>query len=394
MIVGGLVAEFNPFHKGHAHLIAQLRAQGVTHVVAVMSGAFVQRADAAVCDKWTRAEMALAGGVDLVLELPVPFALAPAPRFAAGGVGTLAALGCVERLGFGSECGDTARLEAAAAALVSEDFRAALQRKLESGVTFAAAQQAALTAVGGEGDLLAGPNDTLAIAYLGQNAVLGSPMTPLAVPRVGAAHDGAPADGFASASWLRARLAAGRWEDAAPYLPEMSMALLTREREAGRCPADLRKLESALLATLRTKSATELAALPDVSEGLEHRLWRAVRQATSVEDVLLAAKTKRYTHARLRRILLYALLGIDRAAWTSPPCYVRVLAMNGRGQEILAAAAPTLPLLTRNKDADALNETAAHLLAAECRADDLYALTQPVVQPAGQTLSRGVIVKD
>ena len=394
MIVGGLVAEFNPFHKGHAHLIAQLREKGVTHVVAVMSGAFVQRGDAALCDKWTRAEMALAGGVDLVLELPAPFALAPAPRFAAGGVGTLAALGCVQRLGFGSECGDAARLEAAAEALASEAFAAALKERLAQGVTFAAAQQAALEAVGGEGTLLASPNDTLAVAYLAANRALGAAMTPLAVTRTGAAHDGAPADGVASASWIRACWLAGEEEAARPYLPEASAALLAREKAAGRCPADLRRLEPALLATLRTKSAEELAALPDVSEGLEHRLWRAVRQAGRAADVLAAAKTKRYTHARLRRILLYALLGIDREAWNSPPRYLRVLAMNARGQEILATAAPTLPLLTRARDADTLDEAAKRLLAAECRVDDLYALTQPVVQPAGQTLTRGVIVSE
>ena len=337
--------------------------------------------------------MALAGGVDLVLELPLPMAVAPAPRFAAGGVGTLTALGCVERLCFGSECGDADRLQAAAGAMTGPDFSAALKAELDRGVTFAAAQQAALTAVGGEGDLLAHPNDTLALAYLAANAALTAPMAPFAVRREGAAHDGAPAGGIASASWLRDRWRAGGYEEARPFLPEESFALLTRETEGGRCPADLGRLETATLAALRAMSAEGLAALPDVGEGLEHRLWRAVRAAASVDEVLAAAKTKRYTHARLRRILLYALLGVDRALWASPPRYLRVLAMNGRGREILAAARPALPLLTRAKDADALDEAGKNLLAAECRADDLYALAQPAVQPCGQTLTRGVLAK-
>ena len=393
MIVGGLVAEYDPFHLGHAGMLAAMRKAGITHIVAVMSGSFTQRADAALCDKWTRAEMALAGGVDLVLELPVAFAAAPAPRFAAGGVGTLAALGCVERLCFGSECGDAARLEAAAAVMRGEAFAAALRRGLESGASFAAAQQAALTAAGGEGELLSHPNDTLALAYLAADAALDAPMAPLAVRRAGASHDGEPADGIASASWIRARVRTGEEEAALPFLPEESRRLLKRETEAGRCPADLGRLETAVLAALRGMDAMDMAALPDVSEGLEHRLWRAVRQATSVEEILAAAKTKRYTRARLRRILLYALLGIDRGLWTSPPRYLRVLAMNGRGREILAAAAPTLPLLTRASDAGTLDGAGRTMLAAECRADDLYALTQPAVQPCGQTLTRGVIVK-
>ncbi|MBP5618113.1 MAG: nucleotidyltransferase family protein, partial [Clostridia bacterium] len=135
MTVGGVIAEFNPFHLGHAKLIAALREAGVTHTVAVMSGAFVQRGEAALCDKWSRAEMALDGGVDLVLELPLPLAAAPAPRFAAGGVGTLAALGCVDKLCFGSECGDAGRLQAAVAAMTGPDFVAALKKELDRGVT-------------------------------------------------------------------------------------------------------------------------------------------------------------------------------------------------------------------------------------------------------------------
>ena len=393
MTVGGVVAEFNPFHLGHAKLIASLREAGVTHTVAVMSGAFVQRGEAALCDKWSRAEMALAGGVDLVLELPLPMAVAPAPRFAAGGVGTLAALGCVDTLCFGSECGDADRLQAAADAMTGPAFAAALKRELDRGVTFAAAQQAALAAAGGEGELLSRPNDTLAIAYLAANAALPSPMAPLAVKRAGAAHDGAPAGGIASASWIRAKWGAGEHEEARPFLPDESFALLERETAAGRCPADLSRLETATLAALRAMSADKLAALPDVGEGLEHRLWRAVRAAASVDQVLTAAKTKRYTHARLRRILLYALLGVDRTLWATPPRYLRVLAMNERGREILAAAKPALPLLTRARDADALDEAGKNLLAAECRADDLFALAQPAVQPCGQTLTRGILTR-
>ena len=393
MTVGGLVAEFNPFHRGHAYCVDQLRRQGITHLVAVMSGSFVQRGDAAVCDKGTRAEMALAGGVDLVLELPLPFAAATAQRFALGGVGTLAALGCVERLGFGSECGDTARLERAAALLETEAVRSELRRLLGEGMPFAAARQQALTEAGGEGALLARPNDTLAIAYLQANAALGHPLTPTAVRRMGAGHDGAPDGGIASASWIRQRLADGDEAAAVPYLTPESAALLTRDREAGRCPASLDRLETAMLAALRTRTEEQLAALPDVSEGLEHRLYRAIREAGSVADILDAVKVKRYTHARLRRILLYALLELDRGVWSDRPRYLHVLAMNERGRELMAACRPTLPWITRAKDRERLDEAGRRMWEAECRADDLFALAQPTVQPCGRTLTQGVIIR-
>ncbi len=391
MTVGGIVAEFNPFHRGHAYAVEQLRRQGVTHVVAVMSGSFVQRGDAAVCDKWTRAEMALCGGVDLVLELPLPFAAATAQRFALGGVGTLAALGSVETLGFGSECGDAARLERTAALLETETAERELRRLLGEGLPFAAARQQAVTLAGGEGELLARPNDTLAVAYLQANAALGHPFTPVAVRRTGADHDGVPRDGVASASWIRQRLAAGEDGAAEPYLTPESAALLRREREAGRCPASLDRLEPAMLASLRRRTAEQLAALPDVSEGLENRLYRAIREAGRVSDILDAVKVKRYTHARLRRILLYALLELDRAVWSDRPRYLHVLAMNERGREVLANSASSLPRIIRAKDRDKLDDAGRRMWEAECRADDLFALAQPVAQPCGRTLTQGVI---
>ncbi len=393
MRIGGIVAEYNPFHRGHAYLAEAAREQGVTHLVAVMSGNFVQRGDAAVCDKWARCEMALESGVDLVLELPLPYAVATAQRFAFGAVGTLAALGSVNELCFGSESADTEALLRVAAMLEDEKVLGELHRRLDMGEPFAAARQAAVTLAGGRGELLSSPNDTLAVEYIRAIAEHNCGIKPLAVKRVGAAHDGDTVDGIASASKIREMLLSGELAQAMSLMPEKAAKTLKRELEAGGCPADLGRLEPALLAALRRASAEELALLPDVSEGLENRLYRAVRQCSSAEEILAAVKSKRYTHARLRRILLYVLLGVGRGLYSAPPAYIRVLGMNSRGREILAASRPTLPLLTRANDRRLLDEKGLAMLDLECAADDLYSLTLPVIRPCGETMTRGVVVK-
>lgn len=393
MKVGGIVAEYNPFHLGHAHLIECARAAGITHTVAVMSGSFVQRGDAAVCGKRPRCEMALACGVDLVLELPLPYAVATAQRFALGAVGTLHALGIVDELFFGSECGETSAIERVASVLESEPVVREMRRRLKQGQPFAAARQEAVTVCGAQGGVLRGPNDTLAVEYTRAVQQLGSGMKVHAVRRLGAAHDGETAGGVASASVIRQAIRDGQMDRAAAWMPEAAASVLRREIEQKRCPADLSRLETALLALLRQSTVEELASLPDISEGLENRLYRAVREETAVSDILERVKSKRYTHARLRRILLYRLLGVTRELYDAPPVYLRVLGMNERGREILAASRPTLPLITRAKDAERLDGTGASMLRLECAADDLYALTLPQPVPCGATLRDGIVIR-
>ncbi len=393
MKVGGIVAEYNPFHLGHAYLVERMRAAGVTHVVAVMSGNFVQRGDAAICDKRSRCEMALESGVDLVLELPLPYAVATAQRFALGAVGTLAALGAVEELYFGSESGDERSLSEVASVLESEQVVTRMRGLLDAGEPFASARQTAVTAVGARGELLRNPNDTLAVEYIRAITQLGADITPRAVGRIGAAHDGQAVDGIASASAIRQAVIDGDILRIKKWMSSTAFDILQRELDQGRCPADLSRLDAALLVALRKASAEQLADLPDISEGLENRLYRAVREFVSVEQILSAVKSKRYTHARLRRILLYALLGLTREVYDTPPQYIRLLGMNSRGRELLSSSKPTLPILARAKDREQLGERGEAIFALECAADDLYGLTLPQAQPCGTTLTNGVVIK-
>ncbi len=386
MHVVGVICEYNPFHTGHAWQLAELRRRlgEDAAVVCAMSGNFVQRGDFAIVRKHVRAEAAVRGGADLVLELPLPWAISSAEGFAAGGVGVLACTGVVDTLAFGSECADAERIARAADALLSDEFPAALRAELAKGDSFAAARQrAAERLIGADAAILASPNDILGVEYVKALRRQGSRIAPLALPRVGAAHDGGAGE-HASASWIRERLLRG--EDAAPYLTPEMRALWESERAAGRAPVSAAQAERAILARLRSMTEDEFALYDESGEGLYHRFYDASRAAVSVAGLLDAVKTKRYAHARLRRMLLEAYLGVKPADRPEQPPYLRVLAMNDKGKSLLheMRKAAALPVVVKPADARELSPAAHRLMELEARATDLYALAYPdLAQSAG-----------
>ena len=227
----GIICEYNPFHLGHARMLEGLRRQYDAPLVCAMSGNFVQRGDAAVAHKHARAEMAVRCGADLVLELPTPWAMASAERFADGGVALLASTGVVSHLAFGSECGDLTALQAAEAALSRPELMPRIRQLLAQGMAYAPARQQAAEELGAPPRMLSRPNDILAIEYLKALRRQKAPMEPLAVQRQGAGHDGAPSGDTASASYLRTLLRSGRTDEALSYLPAPAAQVLRRERE-------------------------------------------------------------------------------------------------------------------------------------------------------------------
>lgn len=374
METAGIVAEYNPFHRGHAWHIAETRRRlgGEAPVVCVMSGHWVQRGECALADKWLRAALALDRGADLVVELPTPWAMASAESFARGAVSLLAATGVVDVLSFGSETGELAPLEEAAAALDAPDYPERLRAALGRGLSFPAARQEAAGAA-----CLSAPNNNLGVEYLRSLRALGSTIRPLTVPRQGAGHDGPAAGGFASASELRRLLRAGRGEEAAPYLTAPWSGEL----------ADMQHIERAVLARLRTMGEGDWAALPDGggAEGLPSRLAKAAREAVSLEDFYTRAKTRRYTHARLRRLALAAFLGLRAAERPAAPPYVRVLGLGGRGRALLRKMKDTcpLPVIVKPAQARELDGPARTLFESEARYTDLYGLCFPAPRPCG-----------
>ncbi len=389
MQTAGMIIEYNPMHSGHLHLLEQVRARlgADTAVVGVMSGNFVQRGDAALLRKQARARAAVESGVDLVLELPLPWAVSSAERFADGGAAVLAATGLVDVLAFGSECGEAEPLLEVAACLDSPAYGTGLRRLLGGGASYAACRQAAVRDLLGpeRAELLSSPNNILGVEYCKALLRRGASIRPLTVPRLGDAHDGArTGSGHPSASALRALLRAGDREEALDLMPPAMRAAYEAEEAAGRAPVFLETCERAVLARLRTMTEAEFAALDQGREGLYHRLYAASRTAASLEGLLAAAKTKRYACARLRRMALWAYLGLTAADFPAEVPYLRPLAANRTGRALLARmrTCAALPVLTKPADVRRLGEAAERLFALEVRAADLYALAYPSLPSA------------
>lgn len=378
MDIVGIITEYNPFHRGHLYQIEQVRALlgPDTGVVCVMSGSFVQRGDFAIIDKWARAEAAVASGTDLVLELPLPYVLASAEGFARGGVSLLAATGVVTHLAFGAEAGNLKALMAAARIL--DGAGETIADKMSGGLSYAAACEVALRESGGDGDLLTAPNNTLGIEYLRALWRLDAPITPLCIPRAGAGHDSLDlSPEIVSAAAVRQCIARG--EDPSQYLPAPSAAIIRREQRAGRAPVTMAGAEQALIALLRRGAETGFSNLPDLSEGLENRLKKAVRTHGSVHEVIGGTKTRRYPESRIRRLILSACLGIRAEDRLDAVPFIKILAFGSRGRRMLRemSSTATVPVLTRHAAARKVSPAAARMAALEAAATDLYVLGSP-----------------
>lgn len=381
MDICAIIAEFNPFHNGHAYLIRQARQMGAGHIVAVMSGNFVQRGEAAIAEKRVRTRAALSGGADLVLELPLPYACATAERFSYGAVSILASLGCVDSIVFGSERGDIAVLQRAAGLLEDRRLSGLLRSMRKEGITFAKARQTAIAEIGGEeiAELFASPNNILAIEYLLKLRQLAPSIRPLTVPRASVSHDsGRPAGGFASASYLRKAFSP---EELDAYTP--CGFVYEDAVKRGMAPARMDRLETAILARLRGLNKGRLTSLPDLSEGLENRLHWAIRQAGSLDELYSLVKSKRYTLARVRRLILSAFLGIPGNFCRVPPPYLRILGMNNAGRDVLGKAKPSVPLSASPARLEEQGGIAADFVRLEAASTDLYALALPKPFPMG-----------
>ena len=373
----GIVCEYNPFHKGHLYqLQAARRALGEdAAAVCVMSGDFVQRGEAALFDKFTRAEAACRAGADLVLELPLPWCLSSAEGFAFGAVSILKGMGC-EALSFGSESADLAALEALADFALSPDALAAVYARMDRDETlsFARARQLEAAArLGERAALLLNPNDILAVEYLKALRRLDADMEPLPVRRAGTGHDSREGEGFASAMLLREKFERG--EDPAEFIPEPAMGVFRRETEAGRT-RDKSALEIALLSRLYQMKSADFDRLPDAGGGAGRRLYKALEAASSLEAAVAAASGKRFTAARMRRMLLCAALGLCADDTKGQPPYIRPLAANERGRACLAAARgrTEIPLVNRAAELKRLDAEARRLFALGAEAHALYRL--------------------
>ncbi len=387
MKITAIISEFNPFHKGHKYLIDKARENGATHIIAVMSGNFVQRGESAVFSKWDRAKTALENGVDLVVENPLIFATASAQRFAFGGVGVIKGLGCVDEIAFGSESGNINELIKVADFIAKDDFSQEIQKYLKDGVSFPQAREMAISEKYGEkyGEILSSPNNILACEYISECKKSGLNIDFFTTSRIGAEHDGNEKDGYYSASALREKLRNNIITDDDIF-----------ENTRNKCKVfDFTKLETATLVKLRNFTTRDFKKLPDVSEGMENRLYSAAQNSTSIVEFIELVKTKRYTHSRVRRICLCALLGITKDDVVLPVPYVRVIGFNENGKEILRFAREnaSLPVVMKYSDIKSLDENAQHIFEIESKATDIFVLCGDDVLPCGLEKTENIIIK-
>lgn len=362
-------------HRGHEYMIGELRRAGVGTVVCLMSGSFVQRGDTAVTDKYDRAAAAVRSGADLVLELPFPWSCASAAYFAAAGVHILSALG-IGKIAFGSESAELSRLRAAAEAADTDEYAA------DASQGSAAAYFARIEGALGDGERLP-PNDILGVEYIRAARRLGTATEFIAIKRAGAGfHDTDASAALPSATAMRAAILHG---ELPAGLTEASADSLRAAIAAGRAPATLGALGTAALWRFRSGGAV-LGRYAECGGGVSGRLVRAAAESGNLADMLTAAATKKYTSARLRRAVIFALAGVMKADLDALPSYTTVLASDARGRSFLAAARKNagITVLTRPSAAlrvegDAARRQTELLLASE----GLYSLALPVPRPAG-----------
>lgn len=385
----GIIAEYNPFHRGHAYMLERAKQKAnADRVVVIMSGSFVQRGEPAVFDKWTRTAAALKNGADLVLELPVIFAASHAEAFAKGAVRLLTESGIVDTLAFGSESGDLSQLQAAARLLANEteEFQRLLKELLGMGLSYPSARAKVLeTLTQINSDILSMPNDILALEYLKALAYYSSPIEPVTIRRRGDYHNLSLTNGYASASAIRKALTENNSAEAMAELPENTQDLYHKALSLGTAPVFREALMPALHYKLRTTSAEELKEIAEVTEGLENRILHSIDSCYSFEEMMSFIKTKRYTRAKIQRILLHILLHIKESElsyFLSLPKmpYVRVLGFKKERADMLAdlTEQAKCPVLTNLKKApEILDEDGLALLALEKTATDLHALAAP-----------------
>lgn len=386
MAVCGVIAEYDPFHRGHErHLLLAREKTGAERVIAVMSGSFTQRGMPALLPPHARAEMALRCGVDAVLQLPYAFAVREAEYFALGGAHILNSLGCVTHLAFGCETDDLPLLREAAALLETPDeaFSADLRAHLRGGLSFAAAQGKALSRrLGEKAAVLGAPNASLALAYLRALIRLKSGIVPVPILRRTDYH--APEiEDFPSASAVRGALLRGDWAGVRRAVPPEALPALQSAVLSGLCPPD--SMDAPLRVRLLQSGAEEIAAWPGVDEGLEMRILKAAETAVGRDELIRAVKTRRYTFGRISRALCHGLMGVKKADLPPLPRSARVLGFRKEAAPLLQAMQKSgFSLYDRPaREADAALDVRADRTWAALagQASDLTFRRRPVILP-------------
>ena len=416
----GIIAEYNPFHNGHLyHLETSKKLTDADYTVAIISGNFTQRGSTSIVDKWSKTKMALENGIDLVIELPVLYSISSAENFADGAIKILNSLGIVDYLSFGAETSDISILNNIANILCSEheEYKNLLSIELEKGLSFPKARENALLDYIKNTDdnvsenkiidfekyskTLSSPNNILGIEYLKALKKYKSSIKPVCISRFKSEYNSSSfSENIASATAIRELIKNKNFDTIKNVIPLESYSILMDCINSGCVAPDLNCFEKEIIFTLRKMSIEEIFNLPDVSEGLEFSIKKAVNSCNNINNFLDIVKSKRYTVTRLQRILLYALLGISKediqlSKKVEKP-YVRVLGFNDNGKKLVSEIAtknPELKLITSVKkfvDSNS-NKDLQIIFAKDVLATDVYSLAFKNNSLANLDFKNGVI---
>lgn len=386
MHVMGVIVEYNPFHNGHLYHINKSRELvNATHIIAVMSGNYIQRGEPALVDKWTRTKMALSCGVDLVIELPFIYAVQSAEIFAYGAIKLLDSTNIVDSICFGSESGNIKMLAKIAEILAYEPpyFKENIKKYLKQGYSFPESRQMAIAEhLEGDSSMLSSPNNILAIEYIKNLIRLNSKIKPYTIKRVASGyHDTVIKDNIPSATAIRNILKSGNIYEIDNALPNICHEELIKEFKKGKGPVFLEDFEMPIFATLRKATKRDLMEIQDVNEGLENRLMKYARETGNLHELINNVKTKRYTTTRIKRILIHAMVGIKKRDLHlfnihGGPQYMRVLGFNEKGKNLLKLIKERsqLPIITNVRDLSKYPPLIKSMLEIEVKATDLYVL--------------------
>lgn len=391
----GVIVEYNPFHNGHKwHIDAAKKRSGCSFVIGVMSGNFVQRGEPAIFDKWKRAEMAIHGGVDLIIELPTVFAVRSAQYFAAGGIRLLQSLGIVSHVCFGAEDANLTRLKKIAAAAEDLEIIKDMRMNLKLGTTYAAALGQALEKqYSFSPDLITSSNNILAVEYLRAIEKFAPNQIPIVITRQHSKYnDTCITTPFASATSIRQAIIKSMkiTDELKLALPDTTLHILQHIFEEKRGPVTLCDLSAIILAQLRTASLKKLEQLPNVSEGLHYKIRDSSLKAANIQQFFSLLKSKRYTYTRLQRIIIHAILGTTQRQLMGfdeqGPQYARILAFNQNGRLLLKHINQnsTIPVITKTthylsskqRDTEILTPL-QQMLSVDTVASEIYSLGMP-----------------
>ena len=361
-MVLGIIAEYNPFHNGHLyHLLKSKEKANADCTVAIIGGNFTQRGESSLIDKWTKAEMAIANGVDLVIELPTLYSISSAENFADGAIKILNSLKIVDTLSFGAETEDLNKLNIIANILYNEpkEFKLILEGKLSKGISFPRAREEALIQYLNDSSystILSSPNNILGIEYLKALKKHRSKIQPISIKRKDAGHLTLDYNGeVTSATAIRNLIKNNDTKRAKNFLTPASYTILMDEIKNGHFVQDISLFENIIIYNLRNMTLTEISNLPDVSEGLENLIKKAANSCNTIDEFINIVSSKRYTETRIRRILLYSLLKItkkDMNLSKKITPYVRVLGFNEKGKKLvsqISKANPKVSIITSVK---------------------------------------------